>query len=81
MSVGNVDEVMELIDIGFHNRATGQTDANQNSSRSHAVLTLFVSKMVSGFPNENTCGKFSFIDLAGSERITFDTVTQNSRQR
>lgn len=79
MSVGHVDEVMELIDIGFNNRATGQTEANQNSSRSHTVLTLFVSKMVSGFPNENTCGKFTLIDLAGSERITADTITQNNR--
>ncbi len=44
VSVGNFDEVMELIDIGTNNRAAGQTDPNEASSRSHSVLQLFVSK-------------------------------------
>jgi hypothetical protein len=44
VSVGNFDEVMELIDIGTNNRAAGQTNPNEASSRSHSVLQLFVSK-------------------------------------
>ena len=60
---------MELLLLGSSNRMTGSTDQNANSSRSHAVMQLYVTKEVSGFPQDNTFAKLSMIDLAGSERI------------
>ena len=44
---------------------TGQTNANEDSSRSHAILQI-VLKTKKGKLKQ--VGKFSFIDLAGSER-------------
>ncbi|KAB2618549.1 kinesin-13A-like [Pyrus ussuriensis x Pyrus communis] len=50
--VSNVEMVREFIEKGNSTRSTGTTGADEESSRSHAVLQL--------------C-KLSFIDLAGSE--------------
>lgn len=33
-------------------------------------MQLYVTKEISGLPQENTFAKLSMIDLAGSERIT-----------
>lgn len=41
--------------------------ANETSSRSHAVLQISVEKIYS---NRVKIGKFSLIDLAGSERAS-----------
>ena len=60
----NVQSVMSLINYGSSVRVTGTTGANDSSSRSHAVLRIiFRSKKTN-----KSCGKMSFIDLAGSER-------------
>ena len=59
----NVEELMTVIDYGLGERTTGQTGANDQSSRSHAVLTITIKQ-----PNGKQYGKLSFIDLAGSER-------------
>ena len=60
--VSTVQELMSAITYGLAERTTGQTGANDNSSRSHAVLEIVLRE------NRRTCGKMSFIDLAGSER-------------
>lgn len=58
---------MELIEEGAKNRSTGTTSKNADSSRSHAVLQIKLMK-TSGRKRNVEHGRFSFIDLAGSER-------------
>jgi kinesin family protein 2/24 len=53
---------MEIIGNGLQSRTSGVTGANDDSSRSHAILQLQLKRGSIGY------GKMSFIDLAGSER-------------
>ncbi|PKA62960.1 Diatom spindle kinesin 1 [Apostasia shenzhenica] len=87
--VSDVQIVNEFIEKGNAARSTGSTGANEESSRSHAILQLAVKKHkeVTDTRRQNDAteaksgkviGKISFIDLAGSERGA-DT-TDNDRQ-
>ncbi|KAL5852397.1 hypothetical protein ACOSQ3_007515 [Xanthoceras sorbifolium] len=87
--VSDVQIVKEYIEKGNSARSTGSTGANEESSRSHAILQLVVKKHSeikeskrNNDANESKAGKvvgkISFIDLAGSERGA-DT-TDNDRQ-
>ena len=74
--VENVDQVMNLLHMGNKRRTTESTNANQTSSRSHAVfqITLTMLPKTKAIKMEKLIGKLSLIDLAGSER---GTVTEN----
>ncbi|KAH1114127.1 hypothetical protein J1N35_007505 [Gossypium stocksii] len=76
----DVETIKDLIEKGNATRSTGTTGANEESSRSHAILQLAIKRSVDG--NElkppRAVGKLSFIDLAGSERGA-DT-TDNDKQ-
>lgn len=74
--VDNVEEVLKLIQHGNITRTSGQTSANANSSRSHAVFQLVLRPAGSS----KIHGKFSFIDLAGNERGA-DTNSANRQTR
>ncbi|KAJ3624122.1 hypothetical protein MTP99_017770 [Tenebrio molitor] len=63
-TVNKVDDIMDLIKKGSLERTSGQTSANSNSSRSHAVFQIILRKADS----KHLEGKFSLIDLAGNER-------------
>ncbi|TYH01726.1 hypothetical protein ES288_A09G083100v1 [Gossypium darwinii] len=87
--VSDVQIVKEYIERGNAARSTGSTGANEESSRSHAILQLVIKKhpeiKESKRRNDGdeskpgkVVGKISFIDLAGSERGA-DT-TDNDRQ-
>lgn len=78
--VVDVETVKELIERGNATRSTGTTGANEESSRSHAILQLCVKRSVDGSESKpaRIVGKLSFIDLAGSERGA-DT-TDNDKQ-
>eukprot|EP00249_Psilotum_nudum_P022165 c28399_g1_i2 orf=163-2601(+) len=78
--VSDVHIVTEYIEKGNAARSTGTTGANEESSRSHAILQLVIKKHNVGKDEKGgrMVGKFSFIDLAGSERGA-DT-TDNDRQ-
>ncbi|KAK9146943.1 hypothetical protein Sjap_006846 [Stephania japonica] len=87
--VSDVQIVNEFIEKGNAARSTGSTGANEESSRSHAILQLSIrkqSEIKESKRNNDTnesksgkvVGKISFIDLAGSERGA-DT-TDNDRQ-
>lgn len=87
--VADVHIVKEYIERGNAARSTGSTGANEESSRSHAILQLAVKKHpeIKDTKRNNdgneakgarVVGKISFIDLAGSERGA-DT-TDNDRQ-
>jgi len=62
--VADVADLLRIIASGSEGRAAGQTSANAESSRSHAVLQLEVREN----PTQKTVGRISFIDLAGNER-------------
>ncbi|KAI9588946.1 hypothetical protein GQX74_007115 [Glossina fuscipes] len=74
--VDSVDEVLKLIQHGNTARTSGQTSANSNSSRSHAVFQIVLRPPGSA----KVHGKFSFIDLAGNERGA-DTSSANRQTR
>ncbi|KAG7229310.1 hypothetical protein INR49_012968 [Caranx melampygus] len=72
--VTTADEVIKMIQAGSACRTSGQTSANANSSRSHAVLQIVLRR------NDRATtlhGKFSLVDLAGNERGT--DVSSNDR--
>ncbi|KAL2101299.1 hypothetical protein ACEWY4_003060 [Coilia grayii] len=62
ISVTCVGDVLKLIERGSACRTSGQTFANANSSRSHAVLQIVLRRHL------QLHGKFSLVDLAGNER-------------
>lgn len=74
--VDSVEEVLKLIQHGNVTRTSGQTSANANSSRSHAVFQIVLRPPGS----TRVHGKFSFIDLAGNERGA-DTSSANRQTR
>lgn len=76
----NVEEVMDLVIKGNMNRTTSPTDANETSSRSHAVLQIHVAQMnrTADIKQDQTFATLSIIDLAGSERAA---VTKNRGER
>ena len=61
--VESSQELMQAIAMGSELRSQGSTGANDKSSRSHAILVITVRR-----ESQEVLGKFSFIDLAGSER-------------
>ncbi|XP_040911091.1 kinesin-like protein KIF2C isoform X2 [Toxotes jaculatrix] len=72
--VTTAEEVIKMIQMGSACRTSGQTSANANSSRSHAVLQIVLRR------NDRATtlhGKFSLVDLAGNERGT--DVSSNDR--
>lgn len=75
--VQNGTEVMKLLIEGNKRRTTEATNANQTSSRSHAIFQIHVHKRekTADTEKEILAGKLSLIDLAGSER---GTVTENT---
>lgn len=95
--IESTETMRALIEHGNAARSTGQTGANDDSSRSHAILQLCLKKpkpkkdnrplrprsalarrQEDAEPTKVEVGKFSFIDLAGSERGA-DT-TDNDKQ-
>lgn len=80
--VSDVQVVRDFIEKGNGSRSTGSTGANEESSRSHAILQLVVKRHISGneTKGDKTVGKLSFIDLAGSEHGA-DTTDNDQQTR
>ncbi|KAI9031276.1 P-loop containing nucleoside triphosphate hydrolase protein, partial [Hyaloraphidium curvatum] len=72
--------VMDMLLRGNSNRSKAPTEANQASSRSHAVLQVHIQHKdrASGTHSSWTKAVLSIIDLAGSERAS---VTKNRGER
>ncbi|GBC09026.1 hypothetical protein RclHR1_08560002 [Rhizophagus clarus] len=64
-TIDNVDSLVQVFDYGNTVRSTGSTGANEDSSRSHAILQIVLKHKNN---RKKFHGKLSFIDLAGSER-------------
>ncbi|XP_076039789.1 kinesin-like protein KIF18A [Oratosquilla oratoria] len=64
------EDLMETLARGNKNRSQHPTDANAESSRSHAVFQVFVKQQdrIADIKGNITIAKLSMIDLAGSER-------------
>lgn len=77
IAVSSTDDVLKLIQRGSQARTSGQTFANSNSSRSHAVFQIYLR---SRSAPQKIHGKFSLIDLAGNERGA-DTSSANRQTR
>jgi len=69
----DASDIMELLHFGNKNRTCEPTDANQVSSRSHAVFCVILEQDITnadGEVGETEIAKLSMIDLAGSERAS-----------
>ena len=74
------EHILNILKKGNKNRTTESTNANETSSRSHAILQIMVSykEKASGVNYEIKYGKLNLIDLAGSERAS---MTKNKGVR
>jgi hypothetical protein len=73
-----VDTARQMLDVmqqGHAARATSKTEMNEVSSRSHAICRIDIFEK-----GGRSRGKFSLIDLAGSERAS-DTKNHNRQRR
>ncbi|XP_045419506.1 kinesin-like protein KIF12 isoform X2 [Lemur catta] len=72
---GSLEALMELLQLGLSRRRSSAHTLNQASSRSHALLTLYIGcktaqQMPPVGPGEPPVGgKLCFVDLAGSEKV------------
>ncbi|CAH1787480.1 unnamed protein product [Owenia fusiformis] len=71
----DAEELMHMLEFGNQNRTQHPTDANKESSRSHAVFQVFVRQKdrTADVKADVRVAKMSLIDLAGSERATVTT--------
>ncbi|XP_046410875.1 kinesin-like protein KIF18A [Neodiprion fabricii] len=69
ITIKSADELLALLAKGNKNRTQHPTDANAESSRSHAVFQVYV-KMKNKLDGQARHVKLSMIDLAGSERAS-----------
>ncbi|KAI8847005.1 kinesin motor domain-containing protein, partial [Chytridium lagenaria] len=76
----DVHDVMKMLILGNENRTRAPTEANEVSSRSHAILQIHVKQKQknTGVVDKFSFATFSIIDLAGSERAS---VTKNKGER
>lgn len=65
--IHNADELFNLLILGNKNRTQHPTDANEESSRSHAIFQVHI-RMTDKKTSVRRTVKLSMIDLAGSER-------------
>jgi len=67
--------IKKLIDQGNKERATASTLMNSRSSRSHAILTLSFTQIMSDIKHKHEIvSKINLVDLAGSERVEMSGV-------
>ncbi|KAL1417753.1 hypothetical protein MTO96_026526 [Rhipicephalus appendiculatus] len=84
LSIHKVKEsgaLFELLLKGNRNRTQHATDANSESSRSHAIFQVYVTQTenVTSVSKGIRVSKMSFVDLAGSERAA--AVNKNIKDR
>ena len=73
----DAEHLKSLLEQGHEGRTTHQTEANDTSSRSHAICQICLKQRAK--PNR-LLGKISLVDLAGSERGS-DTRSHNAQRR
>ncbi|XP_066111605.1 kinesin-like protein KIF2B [Saccopteryx bilineata] len=73
-AVNCVEDLLDLLDVGYGCRTSGQTSVNAHSSRSHAVFQIILKAQ------GKLHGKFSLVDLAGNERGADTSKANRKRQ-
>ena len=70
----NIEDLFIILDEGIKKRKVGSHSLNNDSSRSHSVLIVYVitTDPLSGIQK---WGKITFVDLAGSERVKNSNAT------
>lgn len=65
-------QLLQMLDYGNKNRTQHPTDANSNSSRSHAVFQIYLRQQdrTANINQNIKIAKMCLVDLAGSERIS-----------
>jgi len=74
-----IDDILAVFEEGSKNRTVRAHDMNVESSRSHAVMTIFIDAEVPDADSGHTFtqfGKITFVDLAGSEDLRRTRQTQ-----
>jgi kinesin family member 6/9 len=66
--VSSEEDALNFLFIGDTNRAIGETEMNQSSSRSHCIFSIMIEKRVAGLDTVIR-SKLNLVDLAGSERV------------
>lgn len=66
--IGNEEEALNYLFLGDTNRAIGETEMNQASSRSHCIFTLTIEGRRPA-SDKVIRSKLNLVDLAGSERV------------
>lgn len=74
MQADTAEALHNIIETGNRNRTTHATESNEESSRSHAICQIALKR------RDHLVGRFSLIDLAGSERGA-DTKSHNRQRR
>ncbi|MCQ2818684.1 MAG: hypothetical protein MJ252_15565 [archaeon] len=74
IDLDNADNFFTLLLLGNSKRATEVTNTNATSSRSHAVLQIFLENK-NKEKNEITMSRFVLCDLAGSEKSSTSGAT------
>jgi hypothetical protein len=79
MSAANPDVIFGLLQRGNRNRIQEATGQNESSSRSHAILQIYVAYKAKE-KSKSRFAKLSLCDLAGSERAA-ETINRGMRMR
>ncbi|XP_004509479.1 kinesin-like protein KIN-14E isoform X1 [Cicer arietinum] len=68
MSISTIEELNNIIQKGSERRHISGTQMNEESSRSHLILSIVIES--TNLQSQSVArGKLSFVDLAGSERV------------
>ena len=80
--VENVDNFFDILYKGNQKRTIGKTNANETSSRSHALLKINIENKDKEGPNSAniSCGRFILVDLAGSEKNNSAISNSNNNE-
>eukprot|EP00850_Spirogloea_muscicola_P010111 SM000058S18541 [mRNA] locus=s58:459079:467744:- [translate_table: standard] len=74
VAVSNPEQILQLIELGSKQRASGATALNIRSSRSHSIVTVQVLGREER-TNIDFRGALQLVDLAGSERVAKSEAT------
>jgi hypothetical protein len=75
-SVYSTEDIINIIDKGTKNRVIASTNLNDVSSRSHVIISLYLTQILSN--NSEISSKLHLIDLAGSENVGKSGVQGNN---
>mmetsp|Transcript_23015 Transcript_23015/g.40492 ORF Transcript_23015/g.40492 Transcript_23015/m.40492 type:complete len:951 (-) Transcript_23015:51-2903(-) len=76
-------DVRAVLEAGVENRRVAAHALNKDSSRSHALFTLYIDAEIAASDGEQPVkryGKICFVDLAGSERLKESAAEGHTRK-